>query len=185
MVIHVYVEKILASFLLMQKVSVPRSASPACSSGKQTEHWQGCTVSAACPQTSFLQADGALHGAAIYPHPAALGGPCSLHWYWYTARQTFPGVSHILPDPEGKAAPCQHSHTWKRCKASTRKKSWALWTNSWSTLSYSCSKIQEWVRNVPTSWIDWARIYILMQGLLAHSSYCVLKESTAIPFADT
>lgn len=73
---------------------------------------------------------------SVYLHPAVLGGPCSLHWHWYTARLTFPGVSHILPDCEWKAAPCQHSHTWKGCKSSTRKKNKNTnleWTNSWST----------------------------------------------------
>lgn len=103
----------------MQKLWVPRSPSSACSPGKHTEGWQGCIVSAAYPQASFLQPDGALHVSAIYPHPAVLGGPCSLHWY--TVRQMFPGLSHILPDREGKAAPCQHSNTRKGCKASTRK----------------------------------------------------------------
>lgn len=114
-------KKILASFLLMQELWVPRSASSACSSWKYTERWQGHMVSAAYPQASSVQPDSALHGAAIYPHPEVLGGPCSLHWYWYSVRHTFPGVSHILPDREGKAAPCQHSHAGKGCKASTRK----------------------------------------------------------------
>lgn len=70
------------------------------------------------PKHLFSSLTGALQGAAISPHPAVLGGPCSPHWYWCTVRQTFPGVSHIPPD---RAAPRQHARAWKGCKASTRK----------------------------------------------------------------
>lgn len=171
----------LKKILPMQELSVPRTVKSACSSGKQTECWQGCIVSVAHPQTSFLQPDWCIAGCSHLPSPSSSGRAKFPHWYWCTVRQTFPGVSHIPPD---RAAPCQHAHAWKGCKASTRKKL-GLCQLILDQLSYSCSKILEWRRSVATSWIDWARTCILMQDLLADSSYCVLKESIAIPFVGT